>query len=231
MKVGRLHAIAAADYEILYNHPHEADKSRRRTLAWTVPVLERLGTTGRVLSVGCGNGVDVLTLRSVGVDALGVERHRVDGEAVDFVSVVTDTPWPFGDNEFDAVLLLEVIEHVGVDDGHARESLAAEIRRVTRPGGALVIATPNRRFPIDEHGEPIRIHSPFRNETLTVRELEALFGAEMVPLNAKGYWAFERLGRLSRPVSAIYDAVGRILAIRVLHGSPLNPHLFLAARL
>lgn len=230
MKIGRLHSIAATDYEILYNDTHQAEKSRRRTLEWTVPVLERLGTTRRVLSVGCGNGIDVLTLRSVGVNAHGVERHRVDPEAEEFVSVVTEIPWPFSDDEFDAVLLLEVIEHVGVDDDDARESLAAEIRRVTRPGGAIVIATPNRTFPIDEHGDPVRIHSPFRDETLTLRELETLFGATMVPVTVKGYWAFERLGRLSRPATAIYNALGRAFSTRLLHASPVNPHLFVAGR-
>jgi len=45
-------------------------------------------------------------------------------------------PWPAG--AFDAVVAAEVLEHV-VDTDH----LLAEIARVLRPGGALVVTTPN----------------------------------------------------------------------------------------
>ncbi|MGV3719547.1 MAG: methyltransferase domain-containing protein [Actinomycetota bacterium] len=56
---------------------------------------------------------------------------------------------PFPDNFFDTVLMIEVIEHVEGDEQAVRE-----IRRVLKPGGRLVITTPNgATFP-----EPAKYH-------------------------------------------------------------------------
>jgi SAM-dependent methyltransferase len=46
-------------------------------------------------------------------------------------------PLPFGDEEFDTVLLTDVLEHIPYPD-----ALVAEIGRVLRPGGSAVIAVP-----------------------------------------------------------------------------------------
>jgi len=45
---------------------------------------------------------------------------------------------PFQNDTFDAILLIEAIEHIGPD----REAIK-EIHRVLRPGGVLVLTTPN----------------------------------------------------------------------------------------
>ena len=47
--------------------------------------------------------------------------------------------FPFEDDSFDIVLFMEVIEHLGEDPMHAM----AEINRVTKQGGYLLITTPN----------------------------------------------------------------------------------------
>jgi predicted SAM-dependent methyltransferase len=47
------------------------------------------------------------------------------------------------DAAFDAVLLLEVIEHISLDDFDA---FMDEVVRVLKPGGSLVISTPNPAF-------------------------------------------------------------------------------------
>lgn len=51
---------------------------------------------------------------------------------------------PFADGTFDAVTLLDVLEHVPEDALAAREA-----QRVARPGGAILVSTPNRtwRYP------------------------------------------------------------------------------------
>lgn len=50
----------------------------------------------------------------------------------------TVPPLPFADGSFDTVISFQVIEHVRRD-----RELVAEIRRVLRPGGRLIISTPN----------------------------------------------------------------------------------------
>jgi SAM-dependent methyltransferase len=52
--------------------------------------------------------------------------------------VETD-PFPFPDGQFDLVLCMEVLEHLGLDPLF----MISEINRVLKPGGALLLTTPN----------------------------------------------------------------------------------------
>lgn len=54
------------------------------------------------------------------------------------------TALPFGDGSFDAVTMFDVLEHI--PDHH---QAIAEVKRVLRPGGVLLVSTPNEhwRFP------------------------------------------------------------------------------------
>ena len=54
---------------------------------------------------------------------------------------------PFATNTFDVAFSNEVIEHVQ-DDG----CYAAEMVRVIKPGGRLLIFCPNRWYPVEQHG-------------------------------------------------------------------------------
>lgn len=101
-------------------------------------------TPGALLDVGCAGGELAALFAARGWRVHGAEgepalveaaRARgVDARAVDLDRA--PLPWPAG--AFDAVVAAEVIEHV-VDTDH----LLAEMARVLRPGGALVITTPN----------------------------------------------------------------------------------------
>jgi SAM-dependent methyltransferase len=48
-------------------------------------------------------------------------------------------PFPFTDDSFDSVLFCEIIEHLQMDP----VAVLREIKRVLRPGGALILTTPN----------------------------------------------------------------------------------------
>lgn len=153
-----LTAIPAEDYVACYANERQRQKARARTMDWTIPSLRSLEITppARVVSVGCGNGIDVATLRDSGYEAYGIDMHEVEPPAGSWCQMGSALDLPFGDREFDAVISLEVIEHVGLDyDGTgsaAYTRYAAELQRVLRPGGVILIATPNRFFPVDEHG-------------------------------------------------------------------------------
>lgn len=99
------------------------------------------------LDVACSAGTLFRTLdqrtRSVGVDialpqiALACERHGSDGRR--FVVGGADG-LPFADRRFDVVTMVELVEHLSeaVTDAALREA-----RRVLRPGGRLLLSTPN----------------------------------------------------------------------------------------
>lgn len=97
---------------------------------------------GRVLDVGCGAGETLTELRQLGWKAEGVEPDtkaatvaRGKGLKV-WTGELADQRFP--QDRFDAVIISHVIEHV-----HNPVGLLAECARVLKPGGQLVVATPN----------------------------------------------------------------------------------------
>jgi 2-polyprenyl-3-methyl-5-hydroxy-6-metoxy-1,4-benzoquinol methylase len=99
------------------------------------------------LDAGCGDGRYLAALaadlpsRVAGVDIAEriLETARARAPHADLRQANLES-LPFGDGEFDVVLSSQVIEHV-VDERRA----AAELARVLRPGGALVLSTDNAR--------------------------------------------------------------------------------------
>jgi len=93
------------------------------------------GNGGKALDVGCRAGHQTRWLESLGYDVTSIDVEvRFDGaQAVD-----ANQPLPFADETFDLVWCSEVIEHL-------RDPAAslAQMRRVTKRGGSLVLTTPN----------------------------------------------------------------------------------------
>jgi SAM-dependent methyltransferase len=98
---------------------------------------------GKLLDVGAATGFFVEQARAIGWDAIGLEPSDWAAEFARRelgMNVVTGTleSTHFPDQAFDAVTLWEVIEHVP-DPMVTLE----EIRRILRPGGRLVLSTPD----------------------------------------------------------------------------------------
>jgi len=93
---------------------------------------------GRALDVGCREGIQSAWLASRGYTVTGVDKepHCAHGIAVDL-----DLGLPLPDASFDVVWCSEVIEHLRFPT-----ATLAELRRVTKPGGLLVLTTPNSWF-------------------------------------------------------------------------------------
>jgi 2-polyprenyl-3-methyl-5-hydroxy-6-metoxy-1,4-benzoquinol methylase len=96
----------------------------------------------RVLDVGCGSGVLLARMQALGwqvegleVDPDGVKAARALGVPV---RLGTLEEQKFPDNHFDAVHSAHVIEHV-----FDPLSLLRECYRILKPGGTLVVLTPN----------------------------------------------------------------------------------------
>ncbi len=101
----------------------------------TIESVDSLGSELDVLDVPAGNGLVVERLIELGHNAIGGDINDAKDA---FVRVNMEGPFPFDDCSFDVVTCLEGIEHVL--DGY---SLIAELIRVLRPGGTIILSTPN----------------------------------------------------------------------------------------
>lgn len=136
----------------------EADRLFPETQAWVDSILARLRphltatAPLRVLDVGAAQGRTVIALQQRGHQAVGVEpwaeaiaasralaeRH---GTTVEIREGAAEQ-LPFGDQEFDLVIAMSVLEHV--DD---LPQTLREVFRVLRPGGIFWFATASSLSP------------------------------------------------------------------------------------
>ena len=189
----------------------------------------------RCLDLGSDNGVVSLLLRRRGgewssadltEDSVAAIRELVGGE----VLRTDGRRLPFGDAQFDRVVVVDMLEHVPDD-----QAFMAELARITRPGGVLVVNTPHlmdtplRRF---RHaiGQTDEKHGHLR-PGYDARGLRTLFGRHFELAEHRTYsrffseavdtaihFALQRLGKAS-------SAKGMIVT-----GADLRKHrrLFLA---
>lgn len=125
-----------------------------------------------VLDAGSGEGYGCALLAAAGAaSCVGVDvapeavEHARTAHGSDTVEFVTGdvTKLSFEDASFDVVTCFETIEHVG-----AQERVVSELARVLRPGGTLLISSPNRGvYPPG---------NPFHERELTAAEFEGLLG-------------------------------------------------------
>jgi SAM-dependent methyltransferase len=103
------------------------------------------GSSRRILEVGCGTGTMLGHLArygaAEGVDASPEAVRFCRERGIDRVTEADGVPLPFEDASFDLVTALDVIEHVEGDG-----ELLAELRRITKPGGTLLVSVPAFRF-------------------------------------------------------------------------------------
>jgi ubiquinone/menaquinone biosynthesis C-methylase UbiE len=120
----------------------------------------------RVLDLGCGDGAFAAALLDAGcavtmadVAREALRRARARAPGAEAVALAEDAPLPFAEDAFDVVWAGEVLEHVADVVG-----LVAEIRRVLRWGGRLLVTTPwHGRIVVatDAHFDPRADHVRF----------------------------------------------------------------------
>ncbi len=155
-------------------HSDQAAARGEPSYVWRAGQERRLAMLARwatlqdavVLEAGCGMGMYSSQIRrrySLHVEAFDVEFERVQvaQQATPHALVAAAEYLPYASNRFDTILSNEVIEHVA-DDRLA----AAEMVRVLRPGGRIVLFCPNRWYPVEQHGHYWRGEYHFGNTPL-----------------------------------------------------------------
>ncbi len=137
-------------------------------------LLAEVAAGDRVLDLGCGDGAFAAALTGAGAVVTAVDvsgeavrraRRRAPGAQVELVAEGGELP--FAEDAFDLVWCGETLEHVADVAG-----LLAEVRRVLRWGGTLLVTTPNvprlgvavealRGRPLEERLDPRADHLRF----------------------------------------------------------------------
>lgn len=190
--------------------PEENYWFQRHVVAYRFAATRCVGK--RVVDSGSGEGYGTAMLRAVAATATGVElvepvadharRRYGAAEGVDFLTAdICDTGLPAG--ETDVVVNLQVIEHLP-DVGR----FLGEQRRILRPGGELIVATPNRLT-----------FTPHSHEPTNVFHVEEFSPVELVErLTDVGGFAVTRLLGLHHGarITAAEDATGQAFTDLVL---------------
>ena len=121
------------------------DRARRQAQMLS-GILRNAAGPAVILDVGCGDGSALAVAarhnpghRFAGIDWSGDALRRA--HALDLTvlrAAVTAPGLPVADGAADVVIMSELIEHLVDPDG-----AVAEARRVLRPGGSLLLSTPN----------------------------------------------------------------------------------------
>ena len=110
-------------------------------------IVQEIGSTAKHLDFGCGPGTLIHLLPS-GISAVGVDiaASQVSYAEQNYASPekqfiqIESSELPFADATFDSISCIEVVEHLELK---VTRAILAEFIRVLRPGGKLIVTTPN----------------------------------------------------------------------------------------
>ena len=130
------------------------------------------GVHGNLLDAGCGTGGFLTALRgarpqlhAVGLEWTADAAARAARKSHAPVACGSVNMMPFADRSFDAAVAADVLCHAAVDPPTA----LAELRRVLRPGGKLVINMPAYAWLMSAHDR--RVHNARRQNAREVRAM------------------------------------------------------------
>jgi len=111
---------------------------------WIKKKLNKEEGLQTALDIGCGNGLLLHLLKKEGFTAYGCDVSKAASETAkenvpeaEIALVKSEEALPYADDTFDVVTCLEVFEHV-----KALDKLIAEMIRVCKKGGKLLVTTP-----------------------------------------------------------------------------------------
>jgi SAM-dependent methyltransferase len=170
---------------------------------------------GRVLDLGCAFGFATLRLARKGYETVGVDnssryiswarRRHPGGEYL----LASADALPLADASFDAVLLLDVLEHVPDE-----AEVIREIQRVLKPGGLLILSVPHRGLlgwldSLNVYAELVR------------RTKHGLFPQEIAQTGIHRHYSLQQLNELLGPTFCLQRVTSTGLGVAELINLPL----------
>lgn len=252
--------VAASDTAAFSaNTPEYAENQKaennRKTDTWLLPLIESLGAK-RVLDAGCGVGQTVERLVEHGIDAHGFDLienvkywERFGRPRSRYVvTAPIDPVLPYDDGSFDFVFSFGVIEHVGTSDGDTtrlgdyddiRRRWVQRLLRVVKPGGRLLLAGPNKNFPVDVAHRPdaaasglekwlarklkLTVHKPFGENFLwSYDDVRRYVGDSAASIQALSIQDLIYFGRVPKPMRLLAEGYVKHLPSALLN-TGFNP--------
>ena len=142
---------------------------------------------GTVLEIGSGEGYGIQELASKTEHYIAVDKYNtnisdelMNKNNITFIQSEVPPLKDIEENSIDFVVSFQVIEHIQEDN-----QFLAEIQRVLKPGGELILTTPNIKMSLSRNPWHIREYSPKDIDELLKKyfdnvELKGVFGNEKV---------------------------------------------------
>lgn len=133
--------------------------------------------SGDVLEIGTGSGYGIEVIAPHARRFVTIDKHVPSRELTEVKNVTfrqaTVPPLPFPAGSFDCVITFQVIEHIRCDEEFVRE-----IQRVLRPGGKLIVTTPNALMSLTRN--------PWHVREYTAQELGQLLSPYFTDIESSG---------------------------------------------
>ena len=139
--------------------------------------------SGNIIELGSGEGYGMRILAPLSAHYLAIDKFGPllpDSDSIEFRKLTLPSLDGIEDNSFDFAVTFQVIEHIKKD----REFLG-EIHRVLKPGGKLLLTTPNRLMSLTRNPWHIREYTVSELKSLVLQcfgsvEMKGIFGNEKV---------------------------------------------------
>ena len=136
--------------------------------------------SGKVLEIGCGEGYGLAELAPKTEQYLAVDKYDTpiskelkEQNNISFRQIEVPPLKGIEDNSIDFVVTFQVIEHINDD-----ELFISEIFRVLRPGGKLILTTPNKLMSLTRNPWHFREYIP--------NEMQEILETSFKDINIKG---------------------------------------------
>jgi len=140
---------------------------------------------GRVLELGTGSGYGIDYISASADEFVTIDKFpsNIDFSKypnVTFKQMTLPSLAEFEDNSFDFVISFQVIEHIVDDHEYVKEA-----HRVLKPGGKLIVTTPNKKMSITRN--------PWHIREYTIEELRTLMGKYFKTVESNGVFGNEKI--------------------------------------